>query len=160
MRRELAQLVGGRETSQKSVSKNNSNALNRSLDLYSKKLKIKQSADRSLNQSYGSSSGQSASNRLYYGGVQNRLSKEKLLAEARIQTKMQEQEGNSYHPDINEISKKISAIKKQLEGEEGKVEDRLQKYGIAKQIKNSQIKIIKEQIEKSECSFTPKLDSV
>lgn len=83
-----------------------------------------------------------------------------MLVEIRQQTSNTESEANFFHPEINEISRRISAAKKQQEGDDGRVEDRLQKYAMEREIKKNQIKIINEQLEKSECSFTPKLDAV
>ena len=107
-----------------------------------------------------SNSGVSASNRLYYGGIQHKQSKDRLNQTLESKKYLSESSDNLFRPQINDISRKIANTKKVFAGDNLKVEERLNKYGQAMEYKKQQIKGIKDEIEKGVCTFQPRLDNV
>ena len=84
---------------------------------------------RSVNTVNSTNSGITASNRLYYGGIQNKMSKERQLERLKNNKLHTESADHAFQPQINEISRKIANTKKIYHGDNTNVEERLHRYG-------------------------------
>lgn len=107
------------------TSHKNRRKLNSSVDHQYDNPYFNTSMNRSMNTTGQSSSGVSASNRLYYGGIQNKMSKELKMNKLKQNKMYSESAENVFQPQINDISRRIATTKKIYHGDHSKVEERL-----------------------------------
>lgn len=111
-----------------------------------------QSVDSSSNM------GKTASDRLYYTGIKNMVQRDHEYNRIKSLKSEMEKQGATFKPQINKISQVIAESKSQRSLRP--THERLIEYGINASKKKSLFKDIKDQIEREECIFAPKLNPV
>lgn len=116
------------------------------------------SRPRSAESSRMNTSGVHASNRLYYGGVRNKSIRDKEYSHIKQLKDDMNMNGATFKPKINRVSRIIAESKSQQHLKP--VHERLIESGKNAQQKKSLYRDIKEEIDRAECKFKPRIDPV